>query len=439
MRICVIGAGYVGLATSVMFGKLGHEVVCCDVDEARVKMVRNGKLPFYEPPLEKELSRLVRPGRLAASDDAEASARSSDFIFLCVQTPSRSSGRIDLRPMTSACRSLGRALRASGGFRIVVVKSTVVPTTTDSIIIPTLERASGKRAGKDFGVCVNPEFLQEGSALKDSMQPSRIIVGSDDKKSGMRLMRLYAPIKCKKIATDVRSAEMIKYASNSALAARITYANEIANMCLRLGIDSQEVLSAVGLDPRIGPLFLQPGLGFGGSCLPKDVRALRRKAKEMGYDSKLLGTVLAVNEYQPTEGIMLLENAVGDLRGKRIAVLGLAFKGGVDDVRDTRAVPLITGLLSRGAKVVAYDPLATSSFIRLMPTISYAESAGQCLDGADGCIIQADWPEFRTLSKKEFSKMRIPVVVDGRRCLDPERVTRSGARYMGIGYGHGAE
>ncbi len=435
MKVCVIGAGYVGLATGVMFAKLGHDVVCADIDRARVKLVNSGRLPFHEPPLEKELAKAVRNGLLSATTDDVSAARSAKVIFICVQTPSLPSGKIDVGPVKAASRAAARALRSADDYKVVVVKSTVVPSTTDSVVKSILERRSGRIAGRDFGLCMNPEFLQEGSALKDSMEPSRIVVGSEERRAADLLMKLYAPIKAPKVRTDLRSAEMIKYASNTFLATKISFANEVANMCVRFGIDSDAVLRAAGLDPRIGPLFLKPGLGFGGSCLPKDVKALRDKAKREGYSSKLLSALLAINEQQPLEGVRLLEEALGGLKGKRVAVLGLAFKGGVDDIRETRAVPLITQLLAKGAKVVAFDPMAMPNFIKVMPTIEYSSSAAECLKGADGCIIQADWPEFRRLGKKDFSRMRTPVVVDGRRCLDPEAVARAGGRYLGIGYG----
>ncbi|MBU1915165.1 MAG: UDP-glucose/GDP-mannose dehydrogenase family protein [Thermoplasmatota archaeon] len=435
MKICVIGAGYVGLATGVMFGKLGHDVSVADIDQGRVKTVNSGRLPFYEPPLEKELARLVKNGLLKATMETVRAASESKFVFICVQTPSLPSGRIDVRPVKAASRSIAKALRRSDKYKVVVVKSTVVPSTTDSIVKPILEKASGKVSGKDFGLCMNPEFLQEGSALRDSMKPSRVVVGSEDKRAGDLLMALFAPIKAPKIRTDLRSAEMIKYASNMFLATKISYSNEIANMCVRFGVDSEGVLKAAGMDPRIGPLFLKPGLGYGGSCLPKDVKALKDKARAEGYSSKLLSTLLAINDLQPIEGVRILEEEIGSLETKRVAVLGLAFKGGVDDIRETRAVPLVTQLLAKGARVVAFDPMAMGSFIRLMPTIEYAESAAECLEGADGCIIQADWPEFRKLGKREFSKMKRAVIVDGRRCLDPQKVERAGARYLGIGYG----
>jgi UDPglucose 6-dehydrogenase len=435
MRICVIGAGYVGLATAVMFGKLGHAVVCADIDRARVKMVNSGKLPFFEPPLEKELAKLVKAGRLRAVREVLSAVADANFVFICVQTPSLPSGRIDIRPVKAATRSVGKALRNSKDYKVIVMKSTVVPSTTDSVVEPILEDASEKRSGTDFGLCMNPEFLQEGSALRDSMEPSRIIVGSADRRAGDLLMKLYEPIDSPKIRTDLRSAEMIKYASNSFLATKISYSNDIANMCVRFGIDSGPVLKAAGLDPRIGSLFLKPGLGFGGSCLPKDVKALRDKARSEGYRSRLLFALLAINSRQPIEGIELLETAIGPVRGKRVAVLGLSFKGGVDDIRETRALPLVIELLARGANVVAFDPMAMESFIKIMPTIRYARTAAECLDGADGCIIQADWPEFRKLGKREFSKMKRAVIVDGRRCLDPELVKAAGARYLGIGYG----
>lgn len=435
MRICVIGAGYVGLATAVMFGKLGHHVTVVDVDERRVRTVATGKAPFHEPPLEKELAKLVGGGSLEASVDLEAGAKGAKFIFICVQTPSLSSGRIDIRPLKSACKDVSKLLRTSRDHKVIVVKSTVVPSTTESVVKQILEVGSDKKAGIGFGLCMNPEFLQEGRALKDSLEPSRIVVGSHDKRAGDALMRLYAPIESDRIRTDLTTAEMIKYASNAFLATKITYANEIANICSRLGIDSETVLAAAGKDPRIGPLFLNPGLGFGGSCLPKDVKALRHKSRAMDYPARLLSAVLAVNNEQPFEAVWLAKRALGTLEGRKVAVLGLSFKGGVDDVRETRAVPLIAGLLANGAKVVAFDPMAMSNFIELMPTIQYAPSAADCLEGADACIVQSDWPEFRKLGKKEFSRMRTPVVIDGRRTLDPEKVERAGARYMGIGYG----
>ncbi len=434
MRICVVGAGYVGLATGVMFGKLGHEVVCSDVVASRVKLVNQGKLPFYEPPLEKELAKLIKKGSLKATSDDVGAARGADFIFICVQTPSLPSGRIDVGPIKTASRSVGRALRGDVGYKVVVMKSTVVPSTTDSIVKPILEKASGKRSSVDFGLCMNPEFLQEGSALEDSMEPSRIVVGAEDSKAGRKLTSLYRKIDSPKLLTDIRSAEMIKYASNVFLATKISYANEVANLCVRFGIDSGPVLKAAGMDPRIGSMFLKPGLGFGGSCLPKDVKALKDKARGEDYYSHLLNAILKINEQQPVEGIRLLERELGNLRGKRIAVLGLSFKGGVDDIRETRAFPLITELLARGALVVAFDPMAMDNFIKTMPSIHYASSASDCLTGADGCILQSDWAEFKRLGRKEFSKMRNPVIVDGRRCLDPARVRKAGAKYLGIGY-----
>ncbi len=435
MRICVIGAGYVGLATGVMFGKLGHSVVVTDIDPTRVRMVNSGKLPFYEPPLEKELAILVKNGSLKASKDTLDAVENARFTFICVQTPSLPSGRIDVGSIKAASMSIAKALKHSDDYKVVVMKSTVVPSTTDSVVKPLLEKGSGKTSGKDFGLCMNPEFLQEGSALRDSMEPSRIVVGSEDRRAGDMLVGLYRPIKVPKIRTDLRSAEMIKYASNVFLATKISYSNEIANMCVRFGIDSEGVLKAAGLDPRIGSLFLKPGLGYGGSCLPKDVKALKDKAREKGYRSKLLSTLIAVNDQQPIEGVRLLEDEIGDLAGKRIAVLGLAFKGGVDDIRETRAVPLITQLLAKNARVVAFDPMAMGNFIKLIPTIEYAESASECLKGTDGCIVQADWREFRKLGKREFSRMRNAVIVDGRRCLDPDAVKRAGGKYLGIGYG----
>ena len=436
MRICVVGAGYVGLATAVMFGKLGHDVSVADIDDTRVRTVNSGKAPFYEPPLEKELAKLVKAGALRATTEVVGSVAAARFVFICVQTPSMPSGRIDTRPVKRASKDIAKALARSEDFKVVVMKSTVVPGTTDSVVRPLLEQGSGKAAGTGFGLCMNPEFLQEGSALKDSMEPSRVVVGSMDKRSGDMLMRLYSPIRSEKVRTDLRTAEMIKYASNCFLATKISYANEIADMCVRFGIDSETVLKAAGMDPRIGPLFLKPGLGFGGSCLPKDVKALKDRARAEGYGSKA-PLCPARDKRPPATGGHLAPGDVrsGPCRASAWPVLGLAFKGGVDDIRETRAVPLVTELLAKGARVVAFDPMAMPSFIKVMPTIEYASSAQECLEGADGCIVQADWKQFGTLGRKEFSRMRSPVIVDGRRCLDPAKVERAGAKYLGIGYG----
>ena len=435
MRICVVGAGYVGLATAVMFGKLGHEVVCADVDRKRVRLVKTGGLPFHEPPLERELKKLVKKGVLTATESTARAVEDSNFVFICVQTPSLPSGRIDTKPVQKASINTGQGLTEAEDYKVIVMKSTVVPSTTDSLVKPIIEEVSGKKSGEDFGLCMNPEFLQEGRALKDSMQPSRIVVGAEDKRAGKLVMSLYESLAAPKIMTDLRSAEMIKYASNTGLATKIAFANEIANLCVRFGVDSEPVMRAVGMDPRIGPLFLKPGLGFGGSCLPKDVKALQDKGRSEGYEPKLLASILAINDQQPQEGIRLLESVAGDLAGKRVAVLGLSFKGGVDDIRETRAVPLIQSLVAKGANVVAYDPMAMDSFRKVMPKIEYAPTAADCIRGADGCIVQADWVEFKRLGKSAIRRMKRPIIVDGRRFMDPETVRKAGAKYLGIGYG----
>jgi UDPglucose 6-dehydrogenase len=435
MNICVIGAGYVGLATSVLFAKQGHRVICADSDGNKVIKTRLGEISFYEPSLEKAIRILLKRGLLSVDTDVARSVKYSRIIFICVNTPSLDNGAIDLKPLENACRDIGRVLKTCHDFKVIVVKSTVVPSTTDKIIIPILERRSGKKVAEDFGVCVNPEFLREGNALRDTLDPARVVIGSMDRRSKGLLTDIYKELPVAKICVSLRAAEMIKYASNSFIALKISFANEVADVCGRFGIEVTELIDAVGLDPRIGPSLLRPSLGFGGSCLEKDIRALIASSKMAGYSPVLMLATLAVNDNQPFEGVRDLERVLGTLKGKRISVLGLAFKGGVDDVRGTRALPLIRELKRRGAQVIAYDPKAMRNFARIMPRIEYANSASASLRGADACIIQADWPEFRKLGKKEFSRMKSAVVYDGVRLLVPNTVEKQGGIYLGIGRG----
>lgn len=427
MRISIIGTGYVGTVTGTCFAHLGNEVICVDVDPARIEKINQGVPPIYEEGLAELLKQHVGMN-LRATADYDYAIANSDISFICVPTPTDASGKIDLRFIREASRSIGERLKKKASYHVVVVKSTVVPETTEKVVTPILEEASGKKAGKDFGVGMNPEFLREGKAVYDFQNPDRIVVGADDPKAGQIIRGLYAGYKCPILTADTKTAEMIKYVSNAFLATKISFSNEVGNICKRLGIDTYKVMEGVGLDARISPHFLRSGLGFGGSCFPKDVKALVGKASEVSYEPILLKTVLEVNERQPGLALQILKKHVPGLRGKRIAVLGLAFKNDTDDIRESRAIPLIGMLLAEGATVAAYDPMAAEHMKHVYPNISYYKTAGEALEGADACLIATEWDEFGRLDQ-EFSRMKARIVIDGRRVVSPEG---KGLTYEGL-------
>ena len=404
MRISVVGTGYVGLTTAVGFASKGHYVTSLDVDKAKVEYLRAGKCPIYEPGLSELLNQVMREGRFRAESDT-ACLSESDLIFICVGTPSKEDGSIDLTQLRQASEDIARNL--GGEYPVIVVKSTVVPGTTESVVIPTVERVSGRKAGRGFGICVNPEFLREGKALEDFFHPDRVVIGQLTSREGDLLEGLYRDFGCPILRTNLRTAEMIKYASNAFLAARISLINEIGNLCKLLGIDTREVARGIGLDKRIGPHFISSGIGFGGSCFPKDVKALIARGREMGYEMKILKAVLEVNENQPLHLIPLLEKHLGRLEGKRIGVLGLAFKPDTDDVREAPSLKIVSHLLKIGAKVRAYDPKAMENFKRYFPDLEYCTSAEEVLD-SDAVLILTEWQEFEKL---DYSGK---IVVDGR-------------------------
>ncbi len=417
MRVSIIGSGYVGMITGMGFAKLGNEVIFVDIDEEKVRRINEGRPPIYEESLE-ELMVKYRE-RYRATKDYREAVMNSDVTFICVGTPSRKDGSIDLRFVEKASEEIGKVLRDKDGFHVVVVKSTVVPGTTEGVVKPILEEQSGKRAFEDFGLAMNPEFLREGVALKDFLNPDRIVLGVKDEKTRKLLEELYSPINAPKLVTDIKTAEMIKYASNALLATKISFANEIGNICKKLGIDSWKVFEGVGLDHRISPHFFRSGLGFGGSCFPKDVRAIIKKAKGVGEEPIILKAVIEVNERQPRKLIELLKRHVPELKGRKVGVLGLAFKPNTDDVRETRAYSVIKMLLEEGAKVIAYDPKAMENFRRFYPDvgerISYAESSEDILKKIDVVLILTEWPEFEGL---DYSGK---IVIDGRRIRKAEK------------------
>ncbi len=410
MRISVIGTGYVGSVTAACFAELGHQVICVDIDPAKVDMINRGVPPIYEEGLGDLLKKHAGNSLRATSDYGDA-VQSSEVSFICVGTPSDSQGKIDTSIVAEAARSLASALRDREGYHVVVVKSTVVPGTTENLVGGIIAREC-----EDFGLAMNPEFLREGKAVYDFMHPDKIVVGSQDKRAGDLVAKLYSGIDCPVTRTDIKTAEMIKYANNAFLAAKISFANEIGNICKNLGIDTYTVMEAIGRDSRINPRFLNSGVGFGGSCFPKDVKALIGKARETGYQPHLLEAIIKVNEGQPQRMTQLLKRKLGSLSGKRVAVLGLAFKNDTDDIRESRAIPVIRHLKEEGAVIAAYDPMATENMKKIFPDLEYAESPEQALKGAEACLIVTEWDTFRNL---DFSGMKRKLVIDGRHIITP--------------------
>ena len=420
MEIAIVGAGYVGAVTGAGLAGLGHRILFVDRDEAVVERLKQGTVGFFEPGLEQLLA--DNRERISASTDLAAAVTSSDLTFLCVGTPSGPGGTCDLRAVRAASRDIGAALAGTGRSHTLVVKSTVPPGTTAGVIRPAVEEAARRGPGEGLHVVVNPEFLREGSAVEDFFSPSRIVIGTDEPSGAEVLDRLYERFRCPVVRCGCSTAEMIKYSSNAMLAVRISAANEIGRHCKALCIDSAEVMGAGGLDERIGPSFLNTGLGFGGSCLPKDVRALIELGRSLGQEPALLSAALAVNDGQPEALLDLVETRIGCV-GRRVGVLGLAFKPGTDDIRESRAIPVIRGLLQRGATVVAYDPLAMDRFRSLFPGIEYAATPGEVLASVDAVVIATEWPEFEDLDYKGLA------VFDGRRC---ERARKTARLYEGL-------
>lgn len=429
MNVSIVGSGYVGTTVAACLADLGNDVWNVDIDETIVNALNEGTTPIHEPGLDPLVS-AYGGGRLRASTSYDVIA-DTDVTFLALPTPSNSDGSIDLRAMEAGTRSLGEVLGEKDGYHVVVVKSTVIPGTTDDRLIPILESASGKTEGEGFGVVVNPEFQREGSAVDDFMEPDKIVLGSDGDERALDLLaELYEPLVLEwdvpVVETARREAEMIKYANNAFLAAKVSLINDLGNVCKEFGVDVYEVATALGEDDRIGERFLRSGVGFGGSCFPKDVDALRAAAREAGYEPAMLDAAVAVNEGQPRRLLSLLDSHV-DVTDRRVAVLGLSFKPGTDDVRNSQAIPVIEGLQARGAQVVAYDPVATDEMREHFPAVTYAASATDALDGASGAVVVTDWDEFAALGS-EFDAMADPVVVDGRRIV----TRREGITYEGL-------
>jgi UDPglucose 6-dehydrogenase len=420
--IGVIGTGYVGLVSAAGFAELGNEVWCIDIDEAKIEALRAGRIPIWEPGLEELVAR--HRDRLHFSTDLSEALEHARLLFVAVGTPPTYSGDADL----TAVQAVVEAMPASDRHALVM-KSTVPVGTGDSI-----KRAFEEQGKAGFRYVSCPEFLKEGSALKDFLEPDRVVVGDEGDWAGDAVVELYAPLEAPLVRTDIRSAEMVKLASNAFLATKISFINEIANVCEETGADVVEVARGMGLDDRIGPKFLQAGIGFGGSCFPKDVAALKQLAGNSGYHFQLLNSVIEVNELQKRRVIAKLQKHLGNLVGKEIALLGLAFKANTDDMREASSLVLSARLQAAGARVRAYDPVAEHEARKLIRGIVFGSSASEVVQGADAVVLVTEWPEFAELDFGELAaEMRGRLVVDGRNFLDPEAVVAAGLDYEGVG------
>ena len=432
MYLSVIGSGYVGTTIATCFADLGHEVINIDIDEDIVETINSGTPPIHEDGLPELVAEHVGQdgtGRLRATTEYDA-ILDTDATFLCLPTPQNDDGSIDLSIMEAGAVQLGKTLEATDDWHTVVVKSTVIPGTTEDVITPILEEESEKTAGEEFGVGMNPGFLREGTAVHDFLNPDKIVLGADNDRALADMHDIFEPLVTKSnapvVETDTRTAEMTKYANNSFLAAKISLINDIGNICKEYGIDAYEVADAIGLDDRISEQFLRSGVGWGGSCFGKDVAAISAAAHKREYDPAMLRAAVKVNDRQPDRLLSLMDDHV-DVSGERVAVLGLAFKPGTDDIRNSRAIPVIEGLQERNADIVAYDPVAAENMRERYPNISYASNPAAVLDGAAAALIVTDWEEITELDA-EFDAMTTPVVIDGRRAID----RRDGIVYEGL-------
>jgi UDPglucose 6-dehydrogenase len=428
MHICVIGCGYVGLVTGAVFADLGNEVVCVDVIEEKITQLNNGIMPIYEPGLQEMVQRNLADRRLCFTTGLEVGMDKAEIIFICVGTPPKENGETDLSQVEAAARGIARYLRR---YTVIVNKSTV-PVGTGDLVREIIEQ--NRRRDVDFDVVSNPEFLREGSAVQDAATPDRIVIGAPSKHVAMKLLELYATLGRPMLITDVHSAEMIKYASNAFLATKISFINVIANICEACGANVDDVARGMGFDPRISSDFLSAGLGFGGSCFPKDVESLIHTASKFGSEFTLLKSVLDINRERVEHFVDTIRQGLGDLEGKTLGILGLAFKPNTDDMREAKSMEIIRKLLSAGAHLKAYDPAAMENAKRMFPDVTYCQSAYQVAEESDALIIVTEWREFKLLDMEKLRKLlKRPLIFDGRNIYNLERMVTAGFDYFSIG------
>ncbi len=430
MKIAVIGTGYVGLVAGACLAENGNEVICVDKDQAKIATLEAGKMPIYEPGLEEMVRRNTAEARLTFTTDLPSAVRASEIVFIAVGTPQGEDGSADLQHVLGVAHEIGKAINK---FTVVVDKSTVPVGTAKKV-----QAAVASETSVPFSVVSNPEFLKQGAAIEDFMKPDRVVIGCDDPKAGEIMRAVYAPFTrtgAPIMVMDTPSAELCKYAANAMLATRISFMNEIANVCERVGADAEAVRKAVGSDRRIGTSFLFPGIGYGGSCFPKDVKAMLKSAADEGYDFKILHAVEAVNQLQKSRLVEKMQAHFGDMSGRTIALWGLAFKPRTDDMREAPAITIVEKLLAMGATVKAYDPEAMETAHRVFgDRITYCQHSYDALAGADALAVVTEWNEFREPDFKKMKQLlKSPVVFDGRNIYSPEQMRGLGFQYFSIG------
>jgi UDPglucose 6-dehydrogenase len=432
--ICVIGVGYVGLTTGTCFADLGNRVIGVDVSRERIDSLNAGEIPIYEPGLTDLVVRNRKAGRLTFTTSYEEGLENADFVFICVGTPSGTDGEADLKYVRSAAETVAKKMPHP----LIIVNKSTVPVGTGDWVAEIVE--ANQPEPMEFSVVSCPEFLREGSAIRDFMQPDRTVLGSTNPDAAEAVAQLFLTLRAPIVMTDLRTAEMIKYASNAFLATRISFINEISNICEAVGADVTEVAQGMGFDHRIGHHFLQAGVGYGGSCFPKDVKALAHIAEQHNVSPRILHSVMDVNEFQRKRIMEKVHEELGDLKGKRVALLGLAFKENTDDLRESPAIGIAEYLVKGGADVYAYDPVAMENAAKELPVVNYVESAYDAAQDADAVVIATPWNEFKNLDMQRIlDGLKTPILIDGRNMYDPELMREMGFKYRGVGRGfHGS-
>jgi UDPglucose 6-dehydrogenase len=432
MNICVIGTGYVGLVTGACLAEFGMSLICVDNDHQKIHLLQQGKVPIYEPGLEDLVMKNMREGRLSFSTSIQEGVTSSLVVFIAVGTPSLDDGSADLRAAEAVAKEIAQHMN---GYKVIVIKSTV-PVGTSRYLKKLIQEHQTQPT--PFDIVSNPEFQREGSAIEDFMRPDRVTIGAESEQAIAIMKDIYSAlylIETPFVITNLETAEMIKYASNSFLATKVSFINEIANLCEAMGADVHHVARAMGLDGRIGKKFLHPGPGYGGSCFPKDTRALSRMAKERGYSFKILDSVIQVNEEQKRRMVSKIKEKVGDLRGKTIGILGLSFKPNTDDIRESSSIAIIQDLLAVGAKVKAFDPAAMEEAKSVLPPeVAYGKDAYDVASGCDALVLATEWNQFRRLDLQRMKGLlKKPIFIDLRNVYDPDQMKRLGFDYCGVG------
>jgi len=432
VNICVVGTGYVGLVTGACLASVGHRVVCVDSDKSKIALLKKGKMPIYEPGLEEVVSRAVKAKKLFFStsipDAINHQGHRVEAVFIAVGTPPRSDGSADLSFVEKVAEQVAEHMT---GYTVIAEKSTV-PVETGEWVHKTVTRFAAP--GVEFDIVSNPEFLREGSAVGDFLHPDRVVVGTNSKRAAELMKLIYAPLKCPILITDVKSSELIKHASNSFLAAKISFINAVANICERTGANVEDVAKGMGMDKRIGASFLKAGIGFGGFCFPKDLEAFYWISRQKGYDFDMLRAVKEINEDQKRWVVRRAEEELWNLGGKTVALLGLAFKPETDDMRFAPSIDIVAALKERGAKIKVYDPVAMPNARKLLGGVTFCKNAQECMKDADCLVIVTEWAEFKNLDlEKVRALLRHPIVVDGRNIFEPARMRALGFAYKSVG------